>query len=289
MELAEFVRDVIRGGGLDLVASAAGIRESLDPDEVHRARVATRRLRSDLRGLRGLLLPDEVDALRGELEWLGALLGGVRDHQVLLARIEGDLGAGEPALAERLRGRVADQRDFRAGLLLSAMGGHRYTDLLDRLSAAADQPPFRDGVDPEGPAEPVARTMATTAWARTVRWAEHLEGEDLDGPELEAGLHELRKRVKRARYATSAVRPFTGARTRRFAKALRGLQDELGAIQDAATAQRFLERTAPRLDAASAFGAGRYWGRIARDAELRRQGWRDDWARAARRAPRWMS
>ena len=66
-----------------------GVRLGEDPEFVHQSRVATRRLRSDLKTFRDALDPVWVDRMRAELKWLGADLGGVRDADVLAARLHG--------------------------------------------------------------------------------------------------------------------------------------------------------------------------------------------------------
>ena len=53
------------------------------PEDVHQARVATRRLRSDLKTFRVLLDPIWVSHVRSDLKWLGSALGEVRDIDVL--------------------------------------------------------------------------------------------------------------------------------------------------------------------------------------------------------------
>ena len=58
-----------------------------DPEAVHQARVATRRLRSDLGTLHDFVDKQWSMQLRAELRWLGAELGGVRDVEVLHARL----------------------------------------------------------------------------------------------------------------------------------------------------------------------------------------------------------
>ena len=54
---------------------------------MHKARVATRRLRSDLRLLEGELDPVWTRFTRGELKWLGEVLGVVRDIDVLTTTV----------------------------------------------------------------------------------------------------------------------------------------------------------------------------------------------------------
>ena len=58
-----------------------------DVEALHQMRVATRRLRSDLRTFRPLLDPDWSESLRDELNWLGAVARRVRDLDVLLERL----------------------------------------------------------------------------------------------------------------------------------------------------------------------------------------------------------
>ena len=73
---------------LRLLAHDPGVRLGDDPEDVHQARVATRRLRSDLRTFRPVVDAAWSEPLRDELKWLGGLLGAVRDTEVLLDRLE---------------------------------------------------------------------------------------------------------------------------------------------------------------------------------------------------------
>src|SRR5450631_627169 len=53
------------------------------PDAVHRMRVASRRLRSSLATFGPLFAGSQAQHLRDELLWLGAILGPVRDVEVM--------------------------------------------------------------------------------------------------------------------------------------------------------------------------------------------------------------
>ncbi|MGH2771512.1 MAG: CHAD domain-containing protein, partial [Actinomycetota bacterium] len=64
-----------------------GVAAGEDPEAVHQARVATRRLRSDLRTFASLVDPGWAGELRAELAWLAGLLGGIRDADVLSMRL----------------------------------------------------------------------------------------------------------------------------------------------------------------------------------------------------------
>ena len=87
---ASSVREVIARAIADsvvrLIEHDAAVRLGEDPEGVHQARVATRRLRSHLRTSRSMLERDWCDGLREELGWLGDELGAVRDLDVLEER-----------------------------------------------------------------------------------------------------------------------------------------------------------------------------------------------------------
>src|SRR5205085_4015870 len=85
----EVVRHAIALSVASLMRHDPGVRLGDDPEDVHRARVATRRLRSQFRTFRTLLDTEWANALREDLRWLGTGLGGVRDRQVMSQRLRG--------------------------------------------------------------------------------------------------------------------------------------------------------------------------------------------------------
>src|SRR5581483_11001349 len=125
-----------------------GVRLGDDPEDVHQARVGTRRLRSDLRTFRPLLDRDWVAGVRDEAGWYAALLGDVRDAEVLMERLEHQALSlakeDAPGVATTVK-RLADDREKARGRLLEAMDSPRYTALLDRLTEAAVAPQFAAG------------------------------------------------------------------------------------------------------------------------------------------------
>src|ERR1700682_1745703 len=68
--------DAIRG-------HEAGARLGTDPEDVHEMRTAVRRLRAILRAVQSAFDRAWVESLRSELDWLGTVLGAVRDLDVL--------------------------------------------------------------------------------------------------------------------------------------------------------------------------------------------------------------
>lgn len=127
-----------------------GVRQSADPEHVHQARVATRRLRSDLRTFGDVLDPGSSGRVRDELRWLGQALGRVRDADVLGIRLRTQ--AAEELTELDLQGftkleqRLALQRQAAYAELLQVLDSDRYINLLDHLT---DPPSFRAGTEEE--------------------------------------------------------------------------------------------------------------------------------------------
>jgi CHAD domain-containing protein len=257
-----------------------GVRLGEDPEDVHQARVATRRLRSDLRTFRGLLDEAWTNGLRDELKWLGGLLGEVRDADVLADRLRTKADRIGPGSAEALLRRLATSRTASRRALLQAMRGTRYLALLDRLVAApngGDLPLSADGAQPADRGLPA---LVRPSWQNARRAAR-----SMDDPPTDQQLHQLRIRTKRVRYAAEAAAPVLGKRAERFAKAAAGLQDVLGEHQDAVVAGQWLRRAAVRSTPADAFVAGRLAEMERAAAVAARESWPDAWKEVRRRWP----
>ena len=271
------VTDVLRAGiarSVRLVVTHdAGVRAGEDPEAVHQARVGTRRLRSDLRTYRSLLLPAWAASLRDELGWLAGALGRVRDADVLLERLEArvlalpsiDRAAGE-LLVQRLRDERAEARRD----LLHVLDDQRYLDLLDRLVDAVRHPAVVEAA--ESPAGKVLPRLAAEPWRRLRKAVDALGDEPADEQ-----LHEVRIRAKRARYAAEVAALVAGPPARRFAKAVAGVQEVLGSLQDAAVSEAWLRAAVAGVPPASAAVALRLAAEDRADVERARSEWRAAW------------
>lgn len=260
-----------------------GVRLGGDPEDVHQARVGTRRLRSNLRTFRPLLDPEWADGLRDELGWLADELGAVRDGEVLLERLRAHtqrLPAADQRLGLAIAGQLEDSIEKDRATLLEAMRGQRYLDLLERLVAAANHPELAEGAGE--PAESVLPQLARKPW-RQLRAAVGALPADPPDPEL----HACRIRAKRARYAAEAVAPAAGRDAERFARAAAKLQTVLGDHQDSVVAQDWLRTHAGR--GRRAFVAGEMAALELTLAEQSRQAWQAAWRQLDRkRLRRWM-
>ncbi|MDQ1462768.1 MAG: hypothetical protein QOI08_4252, partial [Actinomycetota bacterium] len=75
ISVAHIVRRAFRQSYERLVAHEAELRVGDDPESVHQARVATRRVRSDLRTFQPFLDKQWSADLGADLRWLGSELG----------------------------------------------------------------------------------------------------------------------------------------------------------------------------------------------------------------------
>jgi CHAD domain-containing protein len=280
----DVVRNAIAGSVVRLLAHDPGVRLGDDPEDVHQARVATRRLRSDLRTFRTLIDPAWTTEVRAELRWLGDALGAVRDREVMLDRLRA--GAAQLALADqepaqRIVRWLLDEWDVMRRALLDAIRSARYLALLERLVAASQQPPLVDTA--VEPAADVLPALARGPWVHLRQSVDALPDDPSD-----AELHEVRIRAKRCRYASEAVTAVVGKPARRFAQEIATLQDVLGEHQDATVAERWLRDTA-RAGGRETFVAGELAAFARADAASARAEWPEAWRRARRKQLRsWM-
>jgi len=284
------VQAAIAAGTCRLVAHDPGVRLGGDDEDVHQARVATRRLRSDLATSRPLLDRAWVAAIRSELQWLGGELGAARDADVLLERLERQasaLGGPDAAAAAALLHTLAAERATARARAGAALGTPRYAALLDQLVGASQLPPVTEAAAER--ATKVLPGQVAKAWRALARAVE----EAGDEPAVEQ-LHEVRKQAKRCRYACEAAAPVCGTKAKALADAVAGLQEVLGDLQDATVAEHWLRSrtvgsTGPDA-AAHAFSAGLLTAVQQREAEKAIGSWRGAWkAASARKLRSWLA
>jgi CHAD domain-containing protein len=280
-------KDVIKHVFAEAIASLLRhdplVRTSGDPEGVHQARVATRKLRSHLRTFGPLLDPEWTEPLRSELGWLAMGLGAVRDREVLLERLHErakTLPASDLRSAGSLLHVLEQEIETLRTKLLAELGSVRYIDLLDRLVIAAHAPATLPEADE--PASKVLPPLAAGPWRRLNSAVKQLPETPAD-PEL----HRIRILAKRARYAAEAVVPVAGNAAEAFARAAAKLQTVLGEHQDSVTAQAWLRSA--RISGRRAFVAGELIAMEHVAAEDARSKWPKVWKTLDRKSLRsWM-
>lgn len=280
--VADASRGALSASVIRLVRHDGPVRVGSDPEAVHQARVATRRLRSDLRTFGSLLDQAWAEGLRDELSELADDLGRVRDADVLLERLRDSAARLEnPQDADQVIEALRESREPDRARLLEVLDDPRYLALLERLLQAATQP--RIAGDGDAPAAEVLPPLVRKAWRRLRRRVRALP----DNPS-DAELHAIRIAAKRARYAAEAVAPVVGGDAERFAEEVAALQTHLGDFHDAIVAAGWL-RQQTASDARVALVVGELIGmQLERAAELRAS-WFEVWRRASRKSLRgWM-
>jgi CHAD domain-containing protein len=199
-----------------------------DAGALRRFRVATRRLRALLRAARPLLVTGWSEPLRAELGWLGAAAGPARDLDVLLAHVREAAAGFDPGerfvLARALR-QLEDRRDAARRAVLDALTSERYAALARRLEHELPEPRVRPS--------PLTLHDLAAAETRRLRKAYRVLG----GMATDDELHDLRLRVKRARYVAELAER-TGAKAAgRYVSRAKAVQDILGEHQDATVAE----------------------------------------------------
>jgi CHAD domain-containing protein len=276
---ADVVRSAITASVIRILRHDAGVRIGDDPEDVHQARVGTRRLRSDLKTFKSLLHPEWLEATRTELRWLGGALGTVRDADVLLDRLRrqaASLADADAAGAATLVRRVTHQRELGRAELLAAMAGPRYVELLDRLVAGAQAPPLLPEADQK--AATLLPGLVRRPWKKLARAVDAL-----GDPPVDQELHNVRIRAKACRYAVEAVAPVMGKPATAMARAVAEVQGVLGDHQDAVVAEGWLREAAESPDV-SQLVAGELIALERVEADVSRREWWYAWRQA--REPR---
>ncbi|MGQ0579546.1 MAG: CYTH and CHAD domain-containing protein [Betaproteobacteria bacterium] len=268
-----------------LQANEDGLLRSRDPEYLHQARVALRRLRSVFRVFGEAVPPEPFAALLGELKVLGRSLGGARDWDVFvsetLKRSARDV-ADHPGIGDlRKRAQVAHRSSGQAAR--SAVAAPAYTSMLLRLSSTLNAGSWRRSgaraaaTLPQFAADAMARQQSRVV--KRGRRIEKLTFRDL---------HRLRIAVKRLRYTAEFFQSLAPRRARNYIRALSELQDLLGTLNDHAVAWRLLDTLGaedPSPAYQQAVGYARGWS--AAEAESCRNQLPEAWKQFMKMRPWW--
>jgi CHAD domain-containing protein len=245
----EHVMDSMRTQVKLILAHDPGTRLGSDPEELHKMRVATRRLRAYLRAARPLLVPDWAEPIRAEVGWLCRTLGPVRDLDVMLGHLGhecGALRAPERRACEGLLDLLRQQQQGVRGELMKVLDSERYLALLARLETGVLSPAA-------GNASASLRDMAGAEFKK-LRRAIKAGGLKVS----DAVLHQYRIKGKRARYAAELALTSVGKPAARFLRHAKVFQDLLGEHHDAwVTEQRLRKLLRQAHSRLAAFSLGR--------------------------------
>lgn len=209
----------------------------LGEPEVHKFRVALRRLRSTLRVFGPVFDGERVAELEPDLVWLAGLLGEVRDRDVLRARLAAQVAELPKEMvlgpvAAHIETTLLLERAEHLARVTEAMNGERYAALVRQVMAWHSAPPLTKLARKAAPAVALYVGRAERKVRKRLASA--------DG-EVEA-LHDARKAAKRYRYAAELAEPALGRSATRSVGSTTELQTQLGEHQDSVVSAAFLRR-----------------------------------------------
>jgi triphosphatase len=276
MSVGEVAFAVLRRQFAEMRAHEPGTRLGEDPEELHDARVATRRMRAAIKVFEGVL-PERAKWFREELRWVANALGEVRDLDVQMGRIQAwkeeadEEGSGFLGkVLDLMKRRRAEAREN----MLRVLDSGRYerfessfAEMLRRGPGAGQELAQNDGGDPGR--EPVTDAAPPLISGRYRKWRK--AARRLDENSSSEAFHDLRKKGKRLRYALEFVSEVYGEQVQKLVKPLKALQDDLGDHQDAIVVAEHLHELGtttggPRVPRGVAFTMGVYSERCAREA-----------------------
>jgi inorganic triphosphatase YgiF len=235
-----------------------------DPEGIHQARVAIRRLRSFLSAVKPSLPAEAYRRVTDELKWLGNAMGDARNWDVFTSKLLPPVADAEKNghdidklehVAEQARDKAHEQAE-------GAIRSDRYTrSLLDlggwfESRGWRDQPVTKKSARLMSPVHREAPRILKRQWRQVRKRSRKFKRLDT------AGRHKLRIAIKKMRYTTEFLAGLFGKDdVKAFTSRLKPLQDELGHLNDVRMAHRLLEkvRTGEGGDASAARGVVLGW------------------------------
>lgn len=251
----------------DLSAAILDFRRQPDVEPVHRIRVALRRLRGAISTFKAVCDDDKCEAVRAELKWLAAQLDAARDLDVLLKYTLPELKETPQALVDRVM--VARGEAY-------AAAEHALDSLRARALLLNTLQWLSFGAWTERDSPPLKAFAADRLEKRRKKMLERGEHLARLSPE---DRHHLRIDGKKLRYDAEALaglfdRP---KRARKLVAALKGVQDVLGALNDAQAGAGRLEALAEADETvreAALAAAGRLRAREDASDKVARKAWK---------------
>ena len=281
--LGEAGRKVLRMHLARMLHFEAGTRSGEDIEDLHKMRVATRRMRGAWRVFEGAYRPKIQRRYVRELRTIAGALGEVRDIDVRIEDLDTHLGKlpvpGREAMEPLLQAWRREREAARARLI-ARLDSRQYREFVDDYLDFTESPGVGEVLTPMGRPS-LVRDMAGS---RILTAYEHLRAYQTiiswaDVPTL----HALRIEAKRLRYALEYFSEVMPVGSRKLIASVTEVQDHLGLMNDAdvaATAIReWLNQNAPYLPAASREAIGLYLDSREADVERLRRSFRPLWRR----------
>jgi CHAD domain-containing protein len=228
------------------------IQADNDLKGVHLMRTSCRRLRATVKYL-GTALPGRTRrALQDGLRGVMGSLGRVRDLDVLRGALDTVPALAAPEAGD-LKRSVEERRERASMETRGVLEAPEYRTLLADLKRAAEDTVDERPVTWEAPAR-VSEALSASLRLQPAEW----------GEAPEESLHDLRKAVKKIRYALEAFAPAYGRPVAKAIERCRDLQECLGVIQDASAFGGLLQES-------PSFWSGQFLATVRSRAERERE------------------
>lgn len=228
---AKYIRRQIR----QLAAQSLAVRAATDIEAVHRARVASRRLRAALRVFSDVFHGKEIDRWRKSIRRITSALGDARDRDVQIELLCGKLSELKtpecfPGLARILVDLERDREQFQRRVI-KAVDRLERSRILDEMQRVARRIIKKADTDSASAAREAA--LSQVEGHLTKHLAELLALEDsLNDPTAADRHHAMRIAAKRLRYTLELSQPLCPSQFTFAVKALKKLQTLLGEVHD---------------------------------------------------------
>ncbi len=212
-----------------------GIRRAEDIEPVHRARVASRRLRAAMQMFGGCFAARDLKRWRKRIRRVTNDLGDARDKDVQVEYLCEALASIEQKTCylgvARLMARLQRQRDRLQPAVVEAVERLQASGVLEEMLSAAKKVLSKanaESVDPAGPAA-LAETQQhiRRCLNEMLTWQESLAD-----AEAQQSHHEMRIAAKRLRYTLEISGPAYGGQLDETIVAIKRVQSLLGEIHD---------------------------------------------------------
>lgn len=281
--LGEAGRKVLRMHLARMLRFEAGTISGEDIEDLHKMRVATRRMRAAWQVFDGAYRGKAQRRYVRELRAVARALGEVRDIDVRLEGLDAYVAKlPEPGRAgmEPLRAAWRSEREVVRTRLIAQLGAKSYRAFVEDYLAFTESP----GVGEVAIALAVPSLVRDTAGSRILSAYERVHAyETLMSWADVATLHDLRIQSKRLRYSLEFFSEVLPVTARQLIGTVTAAQDHLGLLNDAHVAagvtRDWLNINAPKLPASSREAIGLYLDSREAEVEQLRRSFRPLWRR----------